>query len=127
MLVDDLWYKNAIIYCLDVEKFMDANGDGTGDFEGLSRQARRVYGGDNYPRSLGVLSAALSLGIRVTNIFADRCSQIERISNLPSQRWQAMESASGIYRLTYRMANLAVWRGCVVVRLCGSCLRGQLC
>ena len=31
----DLWYKNAIIYCLDVETFMDGNGDGTGDFAGL--------------------------------------------------------------------------------------------
>ncbi len=29
------WYKNAIIYCLDVETFKDVNGDGVGDFEGL--------------------------------------------------------------------------------------------
>jgi len=35
-MVDDLWYKNTIIYSLDLETFMDANGDGTGDFEGLS-------------------------------------------------------------------------------------------
>ncbi len=33
----DLWYKNAIIYCLDVEVFMDGNGDGIGDFEGLTQ------------------------------------------------------------------------------------------
>ena len=32
----DLWYKNAVIYCLDVETFMDANGDGVGDFQGLT-------------------------------------------------------------------------------------------
>lgn len=32
----DLWYKSAIIYCLDVETYMDANGDGIGDFEGLT-------------------------------------------------------------------------------------------
>jgi hypothetical protein len=38
MLIDDLWYKNAILYCLDVEKYMDANGDGVCDFEGLSRR-----------------------------------------------------------------------------------------
>lgn len=31
----DLWYKNAIIYCLDVDVFMDGNGDGIGDFIGL--------------------------------------------------------------------------------------------
>jgi maltose alpha-D-glucosyltransferase/alpha-amylase len=33
--IDDLWYKNAIIYCLDVEKYADSNGDGVGDFAGL--------------------------------------------------------------------------------------------
>jgi maltose alpha-D-glucosyltransferase/alpha-amylase len=32
----DLWYKNAVVYCLDVETFMDSNGDGIGDFDGLS-------------------------------------------------------------------------------------------
>ncbi|ESR22419.1 alpha-amylase family protein [Lutibaculum baratangense] len=32
----DLWYKNAVIYCLDVETFMDGNGDGCGDFRGLA-------------------------------------------------------------------------------------------
>ncbi len=31
----DHWYKNAIIYCLDVETYMDGNGDGIGDFTGL--------------------------------------------------------------------------------------------
>jgi maltose alpha-D-glucosyltransferase / alpha-amylase len=37
----DLWYKNAIIYCLDVETFMDSDGDGIGDFQGLA--ARLPY------------------------------------------------------------------------------------
>jgi maltose alpha-D-glucosyltransferase / alpha-amylase len=32
----DLWYKNAILYCLDVETFADSNGDGIGDFQGLA-------------------------------------------------------------------------------------------
>jgi trehalose synthase len=31
----DQWWKNAIVYCLDVETFLDWNGDGTGDFGGL--------------------------------------------------------------------------------------------
>lgn len=31
----DLWYKNAIIYCLDADTFKDGNGDGVGDFIGL--------------------------------------------------------------------------------------------
>ena len=32
----DLWYKNSVIYCVDVETFMDSNGDGVGDFGGLA-------------------------------------------------------------------------------------------
>ncbi len=34
----DLWWKNAVIYCLDVETFYDDDGDGTGDFAGLSQR-----------------------------------------------------------------------------------------
>lgn len=34
----DLWYKDAIIYELDVETFQDGNGDGLGDFPGLTRR-----------------------------------------------------------------------------------------
>jgi len=34
----DLWWKTAVVYCLDVETFMDWNGDGIGDFEGLSQR-----------------------------------------------------------------------------------------
>jgi trehalose synthase len=31
----DLWWKTAVVYCLDVQTFMDWNGDGNGDFVGL--------------------------------------------------------------------------------------------
>jgi trehalose synthase len=31
----DLWWKNAVVYCLDVETFLDWDGDGTGDLAGL--------------------------------------------------------------------------------------------
>ncbi len=34
----DLWWKSAVIYCLDVETFLDWNDDGIGDFEGLSHR-----------------------------------------------------------------------------------------
>ncbi|MHC2990221.1 trehalose synthase [Pontibacter sp. HJ8] len=37
-MLEELWYKNAIIYSLDLETFMDLNGDGVGDFEGLARR-----------------------------------------------------------------------------------------
>jgi maltose alpha-D-glucosyltransferase/alpha-amylase len=32
----DLWYKDAIIYALNVETFQDSDGDGIGDFAGLT-------------------------------------------------------------------------------------------
>ena len=35
---DPLWYKDAIIYQLHVKAFFDANNDGIGDFDGLSRK-----------------------------------------------------------------------------------------
>ena len=34
-MISDLWYKNAIVYCLSVNTYMDASGDGVGDFKGL--------------------------------------------------------------------------------------------
>lgn len=43
-MIKDLWYKNAIIYSVQVESFMDANGDGIGDFEGLSRRLDYLAG-----------------------------------------------------------------------------------
>ena len=30
------WYKNSVIYSIDVKAFMDSNGDGIGDFTGLT-------------------------------------------------------------------------------------------
>jgi trehalose synthase len=32
----DLWWKNAVVYCLDVKRFADSDGDGWGDFRGLA-------------------------------------------------------------------------------------------
>jgi maltose alpha-D-glucosyltransferase/alpha-amylase len=43
-VIDDLWYKNAVIYSLNVGTFMDSNGDGIGDFEGLSRRLDYLSG-----------------------------------------------------------------------------------
>ena len=43
-MINDLWYKNAIIYCLSVGTFMDANGDGVGDFQGLMRRLDYLHG-----------------------------------------------------------------------------------
>ncbi|MFP5310393.1 MAG: maltose alpha-D-glucosyltransferase, partial [Actinomycetes bacterium] len=35
---DPLWFKDAVIYELHVRAFMDANGDGIGDFRGLTQK-----------------------------------------------------------------------------------------
>jgi maltose alpha-D-glucosyltransferase/alpha-amylase len=43
-VIDDLWYKNAVIYCLDVETYVDGNGDGVGDFAGLTRRLDYLAG-----------------------------------------------------------------------------------
>jgi maltose alpha-D-glucosyltransferase / alpha-amylase len=46
-MIQDLWYKNAVFYSLDLETFMDLNGDGNGDFEGLSSRL-------DYLHSMGI-------------------------------------------------------------------------
>jgi alpha-glucosidase len=43
-VIKDLWYKNAVIYCLDVATYMDADGDGIGDFRGLTRRLDYLHG-----------------------------------------------------------------------------------
>jgi maltose alpha-D-glucosyltransferase/alpha-amylase len=43
-MIDDLWYKNAVIYCLNIKTFMDSNGDGIGDLEGLVRRLDYLAG-----------------------------------------------------------------------------------
>ncbi len=43
----ELWYKNAIIYGLDVKTFQDSDGDGWGDFMGLISRL-------DYLRDLGI-------------------------------------------------------------------------
>ena len=55
----DLWWKNAIVYCLDVETYLDSNGDGCGDLVGTHRPRRlpRRPG-----RELRVAHALLPLG-----------------------------------------------------------------
>ena len=47
MDIQDLWYKHGVIYCLDVETYVDGNGDGIGDFAGLMSRL-------DYLKGLGV-------------------------------------------------------------------------
>jgi maltose alpha-D-glucosyltransferase/alpha-amylase len=44
---DPLWYKDAVIYQLNVKAFLDSNDDGIGDFQGLTSKL-------GYIRDLGV-------------------------------------------------------------------------
>ena len=43
-MIDDLWYKNGVFYCLSIGTYMDANGDGIGDFKGLLRRLDYLHG-----------------------------------------------------------------------------------
>jgi len=43
-MIDDLWYKNGVFYCLSVGTYMDANADGIGDFKGLLRRLDYLHG-----------------------------------------------------------------------------------
>jgi maltose alpha-D-glucosyltransferase / alpha-amylase len=43
-MINDLWYKNAIVYCLSVATYVDADGDGVGDFKGLMRRLDYLQG-----------------------------------------------------------------------------------
>src|SRR3954454_9108944 len=40
----DLWWKNAVVYCLDVETFYDWNGSGRGDLAGLTERLDYLAG-----------------------------------------------------------------------------------
>ena len=40
----DVWWKNAVFYCLDVETFLDTDGDGCGDLPGLCERVDYLTG-----------------------------------------------------------------------------------
>ena len=40
----DLWWKNAVIYCVDTASFLDTNGDGVGDLDGLTQRIDYLAG-----------------------------------------------------------------------------------
>jgi maltose alpha-D-glucosyltransferase / alpha-amylase len=43
-MINDLWYKNAVIYCLSLATYLDTDGDGIGDFRGLMRRLDYLQG-----------------------------------------------------------------------------------
>jgi maltose alpha-D-glucosyltransferase/alpha-amylase len=40
----DQWWKNGVVYCLDVETFLDGDGDGVGDLAGLTERIDYLAG-----------------------------------------------------------------------------------
>ena len=40
----DLWWKNAIVYCVDVGSYLDTNADGVGDLRGLTQRLDYLAG-----------------------------------------------------------------------------------
>ncbi|GAA0321353.1 alpha-amylase family protein [Actinoallomurus spadix] len=40
----DLWWKNAVVYCVDVATWLDTDGDGVGDLSGLTRRLDYLAG-----------------------------------------------------------------------------------
>jgi maltose alpha-D-glucosyltransferase/alpha-amylase len=42
--MDDLWYKTAVLYEVPVRAFYDSNGDGIGDFAGLTQKLDYIQG-----------------------------------------------------------------------------------
>ncbi len=43
-MIDNLSYRKGVIYCRSVGTYMDANGDGVGDFKGLLRRLDYLHG-----------------------------------------------------------------------------------
>ena len=39
----DLWWKNAVFYCADVETFYDWDGDGCGDIRGMTERIEYLF------------------------------------------------------------------------------------
>ena len=58
-MINDLWYKNAVIYCLSVGTFMDANADGIGDFQGLMRRLDYLHGLAAFSATVKVIALRL--------------------------------------------------------------------
>jgi len=40
----DLWWKNAVVYCVDTQAYLDTNGDGVGDLDGLTQRIDYLAG-----------------------------------------------------------------------------------
>ena len=67
-MIDDLWYKNGVIYCLSVGTYMDANGDGIGDFKGLLRRLDYLHGPRHHRDLADAVPAVARQGRRLRHL-----------------------------------------------------------
>lgn len=98
----DLWWKSAVVYCLDIEKFFDANDHGVGDMLGLAQRID-YYGVD--PR-LGTHGDLVEL-IRTAK---DRGMRViaDLVVNQTSHKHPWFKSARSSKESPYR--DFYVWR-----------------
>lgn len=85
-MINDLWYKNAVIYCLSISTFMDANGDGIGDFRGLMNRL-------DYLQGIGVTAIWLCLSSLLPFATMDTTSPTTTTS-IPATARSAISSSS---------------------------------
>ena len=84
----DLWWKNAVIYCVDVELYADSNGDGVGDFPGLTGKV-------DYLAGLGATCLWLMRSTRPRARTTATTSATSTASTRASAPWATWSSSSG--------------------------------
>ncbi len=84
----DLWWKNAVIYCVDVELFADSDGDGVGDFPGLTGKV-------DYLAGLGVTCVWLMPFYPTRTRTTATTSATSTASTRASAPWATWSSSSG--------------------------------
>jgi hypothetical protein len=76
-MINDLWYKNAVIYCVSVSTYLDTNGDGIGDFQGLTRRL-------DYLQGLGHRDGMTATMLRITTVSIPAMERWATSSNSPT-------------------------------------------
>jgi hypothetical protein len=87
MTDDPLWYKDAIIYQMHVKAFYDANGDGIGDFAGLTQKL-------DYIQELGVNTSGCCRSIRRRCATTATTSPITLMCTPTTARWMTSATSS---------------------------------
>ena len=100
MTDDPLWYKDAVIYQMHVKAFHDANGDGIGDFAGLTQRLDYLQElGRQHALAAAVLSVAAARRRLRHRRLPQRAPRLRHARGLPRVRHGgASTRAQGHYR-----------------------------